>query len=266
MMHGGRQGYIVATGIQTEMIACAVVSERVVEKRKKEKERRWRARSRDLITCRYLFQDDKSLFMFPYPNKYLALDVILFTNMVQFGFACMDFLFSSVCLFVLLFVLLFVCSLFVLLFVRSFICLFIGLSVRSFVRFLVRSFVCSLFIVHSLIHSNSLTLHSLIHSFKVIFDVATLYAAQRYLKLPILDTWRDMWQKKYRFCSFLIYGLVLWVLWVSLHSYPPSPPLPFMFFMVDFPLGFKVPRLLSTFSPPYPSLLLLLPIPSCSLW
>jgi hypothetical protein len=58
MMHGERQGYIVATGIQTEMIACAVVSERVVEKRKKEKERRRRARSRDLITCRYLFQDD----------------------------------------------------------------------------------------------------------------------------------------------------------------------------------------------------------------
>jgi hypothetical protein len=46
-----------------------------------------------------------------------------------------------------------------------------------------------------------------------------------------------MWQKKYRFFGFLIYGLVtMGVIGVSLHSYPPSPPF-FHFIMVDFLLA-----------------------------
>lgn len=42
----------------------------------------------------------------------------------------------------------------------------------------------------------------------IIFDLITLYVAERYLKLPILKTWSAMWEKKYKFFGFLLFGLL----------------------------------------------------------
>lgn len=36
----------------------------------------------------------------------------------------------------------------------------------------------------------------------------TLYVAQKYLQLPIMETWHAMWRKKVKFFGFLLYGLV----------------------------------------------------------
>eukprot|EP00026_Physarum_polycephalum_P006081 Phypoly_transcript_06122.p1 GENE.Phypoly_transcript_06122~~Phypoly_transcript_06122.p1 ORF type:complete len:512 (+),score=57.98 Phypoly_transcript_06122:231-1766(+) len=44
--------------------------------------------------------------------------------------------------------------------------------------------------------------------FALVFDLTTLYVAQRFLHLPVLETWKDMWQRKYRFFGFLLYGLL----------------------------------------------------------
>jgi hypothetical protein len=40
-----------------------------------------------------------------------------------------------------------------------------------------------------------------------VFDTLTLYAGQKYLQLPILEAWHAMWQDKFRFFGFLLYGL-----------------------------------------------------------
>lgn len=107
--HKRRQRYISAAGMQDELIvenACILFSGFMM----------------------YFFQENKVMFMFPYPSGYLSIQTVVIITVIQ----------------------------------------------------LVLALIC---------------------------DLITLYIAEIYLHLPVLKTWEAMWEKRYRYFGFLLYGL-----------------------------------------------------------
>lgn len=55
-------------------------------------------------------------------------------------------------------------------------------------------------------------------SYIVLFDAMSLFAAHFVLRLPVIETWEAMWQKKYQFFGFMVYGMVsMGVIGVCIH-------------------------------------------------